>query len=66
MGSIWIINKINQTNQTDMKTLSKVYEAETLYDIIAYIKNNNLDKQVLPENEQYRQDNCLGYISQEA
>lgn len=63
MRSIWIINKINQTNQTDMKTLSKVYEAETLYDIIAYIKNNNLDKQVLPENEQYRQyiENSLNY-----
>ena len=63
MGSIWIVNKINNTNQTDMRALSKVYEAETLYDIIAYIRNNNLDKQVLPENEQYRQyiENSLNY-----
>ena len=68
MGSIWVLNKINPTNQTDqdgtsMKTLIKVYEAETLYDIIMYIKNNNLDKQVLSENEQYRQyiENSLNY-----
>lgn len=63
MGSIWIVNKINNTNQKDMRKLIKVYEAETLYDIIMYLKNNRLDKQVLPENEQYSQyiENSLNY-----